>query len=64
MPDGGGGLPKQETPYKDLVAINVIESNVDTHLSFSVDCGKPILIYTRIGKYCHSVMPTDYNLPQ
>jgi hypothetical protein len=61
---GAAGLPKQGTPYKDLVAINVIESNVNTHLSFSVDCGKPILIYTRIGKYCHSVMPTDYNLPQ
>jgi hypothetical protein len=44
MPDDGGGrerraLPKQGTPHKDLVAIKikVIESNVNTHLSFSVN---------------------------
>jgi hypothetical protein len=44
MPDDWGdrgrrALPKQGTPHKDLVAIKikVIESNVDTHLSFSVN---------------------------
>jgi hypothetical protein len=36
---GGGAKTKQGTPHKDLVAIKikVIESNVDTHLSFSVN---------------------------